>query len=41
MDLGDPMLEGCPFDFILDLAITQGALAAFKMCRIVADRRSE
>jgi hypothetical protein len=25
MDLGDPVLEGCPFDFILDLAITQDA----------------
>jgi hypothetical protein len=24
VDLGDPVLEGCPFDFILDLAITQG-----------------
>ncbi len=25
MDLGDPVLEGCPFDFILHLAIPENA----------------
>lgn len=25
MDLGDPVLEGCPFDFTLYLAITEDA----------------
>ena len=32
VDLGDPVLESCPFDFILDLAIPEDAFIRVMSC---------